>query len=115
MSLDHLKRLNELKPEAVDNEIGALRNLVDKATRDARNVLFELRPIILETQGLIAALEQYVERLRNSERFTVHFNTVAEANFSPQVAGTTFSIIQEAINNIKRHAKPKKCVANVRD
>jgi signal transduction histidine kinase len=104
MSLDHLERLNEVKPEAVHIEINALRKLVHKAARDARNVLFELRPIILETQGLVAALEEYVSQLRSSESFDINFKTAEEIGYEAKVAGTIFSIVQEAINNIKRHA-----------
>jgi signal transduction histidine kinase len=104
MSLDHLERLNEVKPEAVHNEITALRNLVNQANHDARNLLFEMRPIILETQGLVAAFEEYVNQLRSSEDFKIHFETVEQVDLSTHVAGTIFSIVQEAINNIKRHA-----------
>lgn len=107
MSLDHLERLNKVKPEAVNNEINALRNLVRQATRDARNALFELRPVLLETQGLVAALAEYVNQLRNLESFAVHFTSIRHINFDPTVAGTVFSIIQEAINNIKRHANAR--------
>ncbi len=109
MSLDHLERLNQVnKPEAVRSEIGALRNLVRQTTRDARNILFELRPLILETQGLVSAFEQYVNQLRDSESFNVHFvDTVKELDFDTKVAGTIFSIVQEAINNIKRHANAR--------
>jgi signal transduction histidine kinase len=107
MSLDHLERLNKVKPEAVNNEINALRNLVRQATRDARNVLFELRPVVLETQGLIAALAEYVNQLRNLESFVVHFSSVRHVNYDSTVAGTIFSIVQEAINNIKRHANAR--------
>lgn len=104
ISLDHLERLNRVQPDAVHNEIEALRKLVHKATRDTRNVLFELRPIILETQGLVAALDQYVTYLQNSESFTIHFESVEQVELNVRVAGTIFSIIQEAINNVKRHA-----------
>ena len=104
MSLDHLERLNRLKPDAVQNEIDALRNLVHQAARDARNILFELRPIVLETQGLVAAFERYVEQLQSSENFALHFKTVEYADYDVKVAGTIFSIVQEAINNIRRHA-----------
>jgi signal transduction histidine kinase len=107
MSLDHLERLNEVKPEAVHNEINALRNLVRQATRDARNVLFELRPLILETQGLGAALAEYVEQLRNAESFTIHLKTIEVVSYDPKIAGTIFSIVQEAFNNIKRHANAR--------
>ncbi len=107
MSLDHLERLNEVKPEAVHNEINALRNLVRHAMRDARNVLFELRPIILETQGLVAALEEYVEQLRSSESFAIHLKSIDVIGYDPKISGTVFSIVQEAINNIKRHANAR--------
>ena len=107
ISLDHLERLNQVQPAAVRNEIEALRNLVHKATRDTRNVLFELRPIILETQGLVAALDQYVTFLQNAESFTVHFEFVEDIDLNIQAASTIFSIIQEAINNIKRHAEAR--------
>lgn len=107
MSLDHLEQLNKIKPEAVNNEINALRNLVRQATRDARNVLFELRPVVLETQGLVAALTEYMNQLKTLEGFAVHFTSVQQVNIDPTVAGTIFSIIQEAINNIKRHANAR--------
>jgi signal transduction histidine kinase len=93
-----------VKPEAVHNEIHALRNLVHQATRDARNLLFELRPIVLETQGLVAAFEQYVDQLRSAENFTLHFKTIKFVGFDVKTSATIFSIVQEAINNIKRHA-----------
>ncbi|MBN1218543.1 MAG: GAF domain-containing protein [Anaerolineae bacterium] len=107
MSLDHLERLNEVKPEAVHNEIIALRNLVNQAIRDARGILFEMRPLILETQGLVAAFEQYGQQLSNSEEFTFHFEPMAHIDYDTQVTGTIFSIVQEAINNIRRHAKAR--------
>ena len=107
MSLDHLERLNEVKPEAVHNEISALRNLVHQAIRDARGILFEMRPIILETQGLVAAFQQNVNQLQRSENFRVHFDTAKQVNYDRQIAGTIFSIAQEAINNIRRHAQAR--------
>ncbi len=106
-SLDHLERLNKIKPEAVQHEIGALRNLVHEAIRDTRNVLFELRPVILQTQGLVAALEQFVEQIRQSETFTLHFTTVESVQLDLPVSGAIFSIVQEAFNNIRRHAEAR--------
>jgi signal transduction histidine kinase len=107
ISLDHLERLKKVKPEALDGAIDAARNLVNQTTRETRTILFELRPLILETQGLVAAFEQYVGRLREAESFKVHFKSVPTADFHPNVAGVIFSIVQEAVNNIKRHAQAK--------
>jgi signal transduction histidine kinase len=105
MSIEHLQRLLKLKPEAAFGELDALRNLVHQAAREARMVLFELRPIILETQGLVPTLESYVKQLNEAEDFVVHFQPVAlPCQLDTKVAGTIFSIVQETINNAKRHA-----------
>jgi signal transduction histidine kinase len=105
MSIDHLQRLLLVKPEAALSELDALRSLVHQAAREARMVLFELRPIILETQGLVPTLESYVSQLNDTEDFAVHFEpAVLPRQFDTRIAGTIFSIVQEAINNVKRHA-----------
>ncbi|GAB4539694.1 MAG: GAF domain-containing sensor histidine kinase [Anaerolineae bacterium] len=105
MSIDHLQRLMEVRPEAAHSELDALRKLVHRAAREARMVLFELRPIILETQGLVPTLESYVEQLNETESFAVHFKPATlPRQFDTRIAGTIFSIVQEAINNAKRHA-----------
>ena len=108
MSIDHLQRLLEVKPEAAVSELGALRKLVHQAAREARVVLFELRPIILETQGLVPTLVSYVEQLNETEEFDVHLRrAVLPRQFDPRIAGTIFSIVQEAVNNAKRHASAR--------
>jgi signal transduction histidine kinase len=105
MGIDHMERLLDFKPEAARSELEALRDLTRQATQQARLALFELRPLILETQGLLAALEAYVQQLEGSEEFKVHLEV---ANAAPDVDGsiaaTMFTIVQEAVNNVKKHA-----------
>lgn len=106
MEIDYLERLIQARPSEVPEQLDALRRLLRRATQDARMLLFELRPVILETQGLVPALGSYVERLRENCGFMAHFDA---GNFRdhlrPQVAGTIFSIVQEAVNNIEKHAE----------
>jgi len=106
MEIDYLERLIKARPSEVPEQLDALRRLLRRATQDARMLLFELRPVILETQGLVPALQSYVERLHENSNFVPHFDA---GNFHdylrPQVAGTIFSIVQEAINNIEKHAE----------
>jgi len=105
MGIDHLERLLDFKPEAAHAELDALRKLTRQATRQARLALFELRPLILETQGLVPALEAYVQQLDGSEPFGVHLE--APKNLPPlnsSVASTIFAIVQEAVTNAKKHA-----------
>ncbi len=105
MGIDHLERLLELKPEAARSELEALRDLTRQATQQARLALFELRPLILETQGLVPALEAYVQQLQGSEDFGIHLEAPRSfPNLEGSVAATIFAIVQEAVNNTKKHA-----------
>ena len=108
MGIDHLERLLEFKPEAARAELDALRELTRQATRQARLALFELRPLILETQGLVPALEAYVQQLQSSETFLVHFEAPRSLpEVTGSVAATIFSIVQEAVTNVKKHASAR--------
>ncbi|TEU17293.1 MAG: GAF domain-containing protein [Anaerolineales bacterium] len=114
MDVEHVGRLLKLKPEAVFAELDALRKLVHQATREARIVLFELRPVILESQGLVPALRSYVNQLQDSDEFAVHLDVSNfDSQLDPKVAGTIFSIVQEAINNVKKHAHARNVWLNL--
>jgi signal transduction histidine kinase len=108
MSINHIERLLNREPEMAEAELASLRELTREATRQARLALFELRPVILETQGLVPALDAYVQQLRGSEQFGIHFETpdcLPEPN--ALVAATIFSIVQEAVANAKKHASAR--------
>ena len=108
MGIDHLERLLEFKPEAARSELEALRDLTRQATQQARLALFELRPLILETQGLVPALESYVHQLQDSESFALHLQAADDLPpLNNSIAGTVFAIVQEALNNAKKHAAPR--------
>jgi two-component system NarL family sensor kinase len=67
--------------------------------------LFTLRPLALESKGLSAALEQYGERLRETENALI---TIEPGNFGTELdtntATTIFAIIEEAVGNARKHA-----------
>jgi signal transduction histidine kinase len=72
----------------------------------ARTTMFELRPLVLETQGLEAALEYYVERLRQTENMSIHLQVEGlEERLPHRVEDIVFAIVREAIHNIKKHAR----------
>ncbi len=106
MGIDHLERLLALKPEDVPSELGALRALARSAMHQARLALFELRPLVLETQGLVPAMQAYVDQLHKSESFRTHLEVSSPLpEIDRSAAGTVFAIVQEAVNNAKKHAR----------
>jgi signal transduction histidine kinase len=105
MSLSFTKQLIEKAPEYALDEINQNVGVANKALKQLRTLLFDLRPVILETQGLIPALQMYSERLNDTENLDITLTVDAECdrlNHHAEVA--IFSIIQEAINNAKKYA-----------
>jgi signal transduction histidine kinase len=105
MGLDNVERLLQQHPGEAREELEHVRHLVQQATRQAGLALFELRPVVLETRGLVAALESYLQQLQGTGSLAIHFETSDQSlNLDLKVARTVFSILQEAINNAKKHA-----------
>ena len=70
-------------------------------------MLFTLRPLILESQGLCAALEAYISKLSEMDNTPIHLEAIPGVDqiVSKNVQGVIFYIMEEAINNARKHAK----------
>jgi signal transduction histidine kinase len=106
MRLNYARMLIDRKPEAVNEELVKIEDLARRTTKEIRQMLFTLRPIILETQGLIAALEQYIQKLQEMDDIVYHLQTQPVEDYLDMDAqGGVFYIIEEALTNARKHAK----------
>lgn len=108
MNIEFIKKLFKAMPERVPDELDTLAELVNKTTHDIRTLLFELRPLGLETQGLLTTLQQYVERWRDPSGSDTRLRLEAPANMprlAPEKEAAVFIIIQEAVTNARKHAR----------
>ncbi len=102
-----MRELVERSPDRMEDEMLQLEALGQKALYQVRNLLFDLRPVILETRGLGPALEAYADRMRLVEPFILIVDVQAlTARFKPSAESAIFSIVQEAVNNAKKHGAP---------
>ncbi len=90
--------------EAGLSELGALRGRLLDAQRSLREILFSLRPVVLETGGLGDAAKALAERLDGTRGVRVETgrNDVA-ARLRPEIEAGAFSIMHEAANNAIKH------------
>ncbi len=103
----YLRDLLKTDPEKMPNEVVELEATATKALYQTRNILFDLRPLILEQRGLRAAFEQYVLRLRMVGETKIHLDVATlHSRLEPKREAAIFSIVQEAVNNAKKHANP---------
>jgi signal transduction histidine kinase len=96
------------------DEIVKVEEISQKTTQEIRTMLFAMRPVILETQGLIAALDQYAEKLNATESFDVAVrNRDYEGQLDGEAEGVVFAIVQEAIGNAKKHSQATQINVNL--
>jgi signal transduction histidine kinase len=108
MGIELIEALPEQISESLAAGLTELRAMATKTLHQVRNMIFELRPVILKTQGLEPALHSYVERLREAEDMNIHLKVEGlEERLPARLEEICFSIMQEAISNVKRHANEK--------
>jgi signal transduction histidine kinase len=108
MRLDFVRMLMENDPKRARLELDNLERLAAQAVKEVRTMLFSMRPMILETQGLAPALTQYAEHIKETDKIDVHVDAERlDKRPVPHVEGAVFFILEEAINNARKHAEPR--------
>ncbi len=108
------ERLVDSDPEKVKDELKLLKNVVRDTLQDVRKIIYNLRPMSLDDLGLIPTLQRYITSFREEYQTQVIFKTRGDCNqLKPVVALTVFRLVQEALNNIKKHANAKKVTINL--
>jgi len=109
MRLNFARLLVERDPVRAKSELARLEDLAHRTVREIRSMLFTLRPVILETEGLVAALNQYAENLRGNDGPQIEVDaSLYEDCLDMDSQGVVFAIVEEAVNNAKKHAEASR-------
>jgi signal transduction histidine kinase len=102
-----LKLLEQQKLPEAQSEITKLEDLARRTTKEIRHMLFTLRPLVLETQGLVAALEQMRDKMQDTygQRVAVEAQVGVERWLDANAQGVVFYIIEEAVGNARKYAQ----------
>lgn len=97
-------------PVQAVNEIATVRKTASSALQQIRSMIFELRPVILHTRGLIAALRTYVNRMRKEvNSIDIHAELEDwQERLPAKTEEICFAIVREAMTNIEKHAEANK-------
>lgn len=110
MRVNFARRLMERDPRATANELFKIEELARRTTKEIRQMLFTLRPLILESSGLVPAMKQLAEKMKeaHNQEVMVEADEAAALGLSLKKQGLIFSIIEEAVNNARKHARSKQ-------
>ncbi len=117
MRLNFARRLLERDPKATGEELLKIEELARRTTKEIRHMLFTLRPLELESQGLIGALKAMAEKTHE----TYDQNVIVEAEESViahlEMSRQTiiFYIAEEAINNACKYAQANHIWVRMKD
>ncbi len=109
MQVSFVRKLieNGSRTDQVSEELQKIEDLARRTTKQIRHMLFTLRPLILETQGLRAALEQYISKLAETDDTVIRLEaeSAAEGTLDQETQGIVFYIVEEAISNARKHSQ----------
>jgi len=92
-------------PQAVTARASALRQLVDSVIGDLHRLAMDLCPASLDHLGLVAALRQYLQTVRDQHALKVEYEVVGlETRLPADVETAIYRVVQEAVTNVVRHA-----------
>ncbi len=93
------------KSKALLKKVQALSiNILD----ELHKLIYELRPTLLDDLGLVAAIRWLADNNLGAAGIIVNFKTTGRVTrLDTQLETTLFRVVQEAVNNIARHANAK--------
>ncbi len=101
----HLRRRYQKDQHSIMGNLDELEGLIQRTSTTTRNLVSELRPAVLDQQGLAGAAEWLVDRV--SERASLEKELTLDGDLK-QIVGdravALFRILQECLTNVAKHA-----------
>ena len=114
INLQSLQRFPE--PANLARRLEDSVRIVDRAFNQVRSLSLELRPSLLDDLGLAAAVRWLADQHAARAGVALHFvSELGDSRFEPAVEIASFRIVQEAVNNIVKHAGATEMTVDLRE
>lgn len=103
------QRLLDRDPEMASSELTSLKNAINTTLQDIRKFIFDLRPMTLDDLGLVPTIRRFGSEFGEANNLEVNIMVQGlEGRLPSHYEVTLFRFIQEALNNIARHANAQQ-------
>lgn len=110
MQFDVARQLRDTDPEAAQRAGDVGQSLLAKSLQEARRLIRDLRPPVLEEAGAVAAIERLVHERREETGIRITFAHRADfPRLAAPLENAIFRIAQESVTNVIRHSQSDQC------
>lgn len=104
-----LEGLNFLDRSKLISTIEGIKKLFDSTIDEVKRISYDLMPAVLFEFGLAKAVQNLCEEIENRTKIKINFSFECDSDILNKTQKTyLFRIIQEALNNIAKHANATK-------
>jgi len=90
---------------AVLSKLHRMQDMLDSTVTSTRRISADLRPLILDDLGLVAAAEWLVQNFEERNGIPCRLSADQELQLDDPHATAIFRILQESLNNVAKHAR----------
>ncbi len=107
MRVNFARRLMERDQGEAADELFKIEDLARLTTKEIRHMLFTLRPLVLESKGLAAALQSMAEKMKETfdQNVLLEISRDVVSQLEMDQQGVIFYIVEEAVTNARKHAE----------
>ncbi len=107
------RMLLDRDPSRVSGQLVHLQELAQSALGEMRSLIQQMRPKSLAEEGLATALRRHVAERQKNDGLQIELNIDGENRLPLPYEEGLYRIIQEALNNIVKHAETNRAVINL--
>ena len=114
LTAESARILLERDPSRVAPELVRLQKLAKGALSEMRSLIHQLRPASVGDQGLVPALRNHADAVKDRSGLAVQLRVDGESRLPKEQEEGLFRIVQEALNNVSKHAETDSAVVTLR-
>ena len=114
LTADAVRILQQRDPTQVSPQLDKLQELAQSALDKMRTLIHELRPSVVAEHGLVPALRHHATLMERQHRFKVALDISGEPRLTDEEAEQIYHVIEEALNNVLKHAHTDKATLSIR-
>jgi signal transduction histidine kinase len=93
--------------------IDLLRRDFASVVDEVRGLIADLRPEVLDSYGLLPALEAHTRRIKETTGLEIEITCTLEARLPAYLEVLIYRLVQEALTNVRKHARATRATLNI--